>query len=245
VTASRITLDEAVDLTRLGDVWIFRGQSLADRAIRLTTNSPVNHVGMAVTLDDLPALMFHAELGKALPDLWTGTHQRGVQLHDLREAVLTWAGRYGQRAWLRQLHVDADSARRRELEDATLRSIARLDGTPFPRTARLAGRWFTGRLARDAASRNPLRRRSPGDSAAGSGSPHGALETAFCAEVVALAYAEMGLLEKVRAPNWYDPGAFWSGDDLELALGARLGAEIEVVIAEAQLAPYRRPRTAS
>ena len=232
VTASRITLDQAVDLTRLGDVWIFRGQTLADRAIRLTTNSPVNHVGMAVTLDDLPPLMWHAELGKSLPDLWSGNHQRGVQLHDLREAVLTWAGRYGQRAWLRQLAVDPQARPRRDLEDATLRCIARLDGTPFPRTARLASRWFTGRVARQAAARRPGREEQ---------SPHGSLETAFCAEVVALTYAEMGLLEHARKPNFYDPGAFWSGDDLELSLGARLGAEIEVQIDEGLLAAYRRP----
>ena len=47
--------------------------------------------------------MWHAELGRSLPDLWSGTHQRGVQLHDLRDAVLQWGRRYGQRAWLRQL----------------------------------------------------------------------------------------------------------------------------------------------
>ena len=67
----RSRLDEALDLTRTGDLWIFRGRSPADRAIRLTTNSPVNHVGMTVALDDLPPLMWHAELGRSLPDLWT------------------------------------------------------------------------------------------------------------------------------------------------------------------------------
>ena len=39
--------------------------------------------------------MWHAELGRSLLDLWSGTHQRGAQLHDLREAVLVWATRYG------------------------------------------------------------------------------------------------------------------------------------------------------
>jgi hypothetical protein len=38
----------------------------------------------------------------------------------------------------------------------------------------------------------------------------------------------MGLLDGERPVNSYDPGTFWSGDDLELAAGARLGAEIEV-----------------
>src|SRR6478672_3060508 len=122
----RIGLDEALDLTRTGDVWLFRGHTAADRAIQLTTNSPVNHVGMSVVLDDLPALMWHAELGRSLPDLWSGGHHRGAQVHDLRAAVTLWATRYGQRAWLRQLEPPAGRA----MEDALLRTIARLDGTP-------------------------------------------------------------------------------------------------------------------
>ena len=38
----------------------------------------------------------------------------------------------------------------------------------------------------------------------------------------------MGLLPAGRRPNWYDPGRFWSGDDLDLLHGARLGGEIAV-----------------
>ena len=98
-----ITLAEALDITRTGDLWIFRGRSPADRAIRLGTNSPVNHVGMTVALEDLPPLLWHAELGRSLPDLWSGDRHRGVQLHDARDAVMLWANRYGQHAWLRQL----------------------------------------------------------------------------------------------------------------------------------------------
>jgi hypothetical protein len=105
---AELSLDEAVDLTRTGDVWVFRGGSVADRAIRTLTNAPVNHVGMAVVLEDLPPLLWHAELGRSLPDVWTGQHQRGVQLRDLADAVRTWRHRYGQRAWLRQLVGPAD-----------------------------------------------------------------------------------------------------------------------------------------
>jgi hypothetical protein len=107
VPAVRITLNEALDLARTGDVWLFRGQTMADRAIQVATNSPVNHVGMSVVIEDLPPLMWHAELGRSLPDVWAGARHRGVQLHDLREAVLIWAHRYGQRAWLRQLDPPA------------------------------------------------------------------------------------------------------------------------------------------
>ncbi|MBL7631384.1 hypothetical protein I7412_30340 [Frankia sp. CN6] len=57
-----------------------------------------------------------------------------------------------------------------------------------------------------------------------------ALETAYCAEVVAITYQAMGLLAPGRRPNWYDPGRFWSGDELPLAPGFTLGAEISVDI---------------
>jgi hypothetical protein len=212
VPETRISLDQAVDLTRTGDVWLFRGHKMADRAIRVTTNSPVNHVGMSVVIDDLPPLMWHAELGRSLPDLWAGGRQRGAQLHDLRDAVVVWGNRYGQRAWLRQL----DHPVGREMEDAVLRTIARLDGTPFPSTAALASRWLRGRI--------PTRPRSGAQVK---------LETAYCAEIVAISYEAMGLLAAGRPSNWYDPGRFWSGDDLPLSAGARLGEEIAVAIPQA------------
>jgi hypothetical protein len=205
VLSSAITLDQAVELTRTGDIWLFRGKSAADRVIRVTTNSPVNHVGMAVVIDDLPPLMWHAELGRSLQDMWSGDKHRGVQLHDLRQAALVWHDRYGQRAWLRQLQPDATS----EMEDAVLRTIARMDGLPFPSTTRLAGKWLRGRIR----TRNP-----------------GKLETAYCAEVVAATYQEMTLLPSDRDPTWYDPGRFWSGDDLGLGADYRLGDEIEVTM---------------
>jgi hypothetical protein len=132
-----------------------------------------------------------------------------VQLHDLRSAVLVWANKYGQRAWLRQL----DHRHTRETDDAVLKTIARLDGTPFPSTAKLATRWLRGRL--------PKVRQ---------GVPDSALETAYCAEVVAITYEAMGLLPSGRRVNWYDPGRFWSGDKLKLELGAELSAEIAVDI---------------
>src|SRR4051812_30721189 len=202
-----LTLDEAVGLTRTGDVWVFRGRSAADRAIQVLSNAPVNHVGMTVVVDDLPPLMWHAELGRSLPDMWTGNHQRGVQLHVLRDAVAVWGQKYGQQAWLRQLEPDVT----RDMEDAVLRTIARLDGTPFPSTARLAGKWLSGRV--------PRRQHS-----------EAAAETAYCAEVLASTYQSMGLLPPKMRPNAFDPGSFWSGDDLVLDHGYSLGGEITVSI---------------
>src|SRR5918994_4374099 len=153
-----VTLDEAVEAAVTGDIWLFRGTSLADRAIQTFTNSPVNHVGMAVAIDDLPPLLWHAELGRSLPDVWTGERQRGVQLHLLSDAVTNWRDRYGQRAWVRQL----DGPIERHHEDRVMEVIDRYDGRPFPRMGGLVRQWVRARV----------RRRS-------------SLETIYCAELVA------------------------------------------------------------
>ncbi|KUI37181.1 guanylate cyclase [Mycobacterium sp. IS-1496] len=228
MNANTVSLARALDDTRTGDVWLFRGVSGPDRAIQAMTNAPVNHVGMTVAIDDLPPLIWHAELGDKLLDMWTGTHHRGVQLNDAREAVERWTQTYGQRCWLRQLTPEVTRAQ----EDRMLRVIARMDGTPFPSTARLTGRWLRGRLpvvsdftrglpyvhrrVRESAERARARKRT-------------ALQTAYCAETVAITFEEMGLLATEKHDNWFDPGSFWSGDDLPLAGPYRLGAEIAVV----------------
>ena len=146
-----LSLEAAVDLTRTGDLWLFRGRSTADHAIRAITNAPVNHVGMAVVLDDLPPLMWHAELGRGLLDVWTGAHHRGAQLHDLLSAVEQWSHRYNQQTWLRQL----DSRVTAEMEDSLLRTIARTNGTPFPATATLASPQIPPMSSAGGAARRP------------------------------------------------------------------------------------------
>jgi hypothetical protein len=199
-----LTLDEAVANAATGDVGLFRGRSFADVAIRTVTNSPVNHVGMVVALDDLPPLLWHAELGRSLPDVWTGERQRGVQLHLLRDAVTTWDERYGQRAWMRQLQ---GGALERHHEDRLMEMIERFDGRPFPTMPRLARSWAVAKV----------RRRS-----------ESSLETIYCAELVATTYQHMGLLPEGRPASWYDPGRFWSGDRIDFVPPFTLGGEIPV-----------------
>ena len=198
-----LPLDDAVATAATGDIWLFRGRSLADVAIRTLTNSPVNHVGMVVAIDDLPPLLWHAELGKSLPDVWTGERQRGVQLHPLRDAVTTWNERYHQRAWTRQL-VGADVTR--EHEDRLVQTIERFDGRAFPTPPGLARQWLRGRY-----ERSPT-----------------ALETIYCAELVATTYQAMGLLPRERPASWYDPGRFWSGDHIDLVEPFALEAEVAI-----------------
>lgn len=226
--SSTINLDQALNQTRTGDLWLFRGGSGPDRAIQTLTNAPVNHVGMTVAIDDLPPLIWHAELGDKLTDVWTGDNHRGVQLNDAREVFLRWTQRYHQRCWFRQLTPYAD----RRQEDVVLQVIARMNGTAFPTTARLTGRWLRGRLPTandwfrglpwvDKKVREQSQRRREEHRKMG-------LETAYCAETVAITYEEMGVLVTDKGANWFDPGKFWSGDTLPLAPGYALGNEIAV-----------------
>jgi hypothetical protein len=229
VKESTVSLQRALDETRTGDIWLFRGTSGPDRAIQTMSNAPVNHVGMTIAIEDLPPLIWHAELGDKLTDMWTGGNHRGVQLHDARQAVERWMHNYHQRCWLRQLTPDAN----REQEDRALKVVARMDGTPFPSTARLTGRWFRGRVPTavdwtrgipflDSKIREVARRKKAEKLQVG-------LETAYCAETVAITYEEMGLLKTDKHFNWFDPGSFWSGDSLPLAPGYQLGDEIAVL----------------
>ena len=201
VTDTILALEDAIAMASTGDIWLFRGASLGDRTIRAATNSPVNHVGMVVAIDDLPPLLWHAEFGRSLPDVWTGERHRGVQLHLLSEAVTTWNERYKQRAWVRQLEGPIE----RYQEDRLMEVIDRFDGRPFPTTIGLLRRWFTGRLRRSSS-----------------------LETIFCAELVATTYQQMDLLPGARPASWYDPGRFWSGDRIALVPPYRLAAEVAV-----------------
>lgn len=197
-----LALEDAVATASTGDIWLFRGRSLADVTIRAVTNSPVNHVGMVVAIDDLPPLLWHAELGRSLTDVWTGDRHRGVQLHLLGEAVRTWNERYGQRAWVRLLEGTIE----RHHEDRLMEIIERFDGRPFPTTPGLVRQWATGRFRRRSSS----------------------LETIYCAELVATTYQHMGLLPKRRPASWYDPGRFWSGDRIELVPPFALSREVAV-----------------
>lgn len=198
--ADSMPLQDALAEAATGDVWLFRGRSVADRTIRLFTNSPVNHVGVVLAIDDLPPLLWHAELGASMPNVWTGERERGAQLHHLERAVSIWTNRYGQQPWFRRIDIDATPA----MENAALSVVAEYSGRAFPSTTSLAKHWLTGRIRRRVS-----------------------FTDIYCAELVAITYERMGLLGDERPPNWYDPGKFWSGDRLQL-VGAELGAEIHV-----------------
>ncbi len=203
-TPTAIPLAEAAELTSTGDLWLFRGKSPADRAIRLFTNSPVNHVAVALTLDDLPPLLWHAELGMSTEDVWAGEPQRGAQLHRLTEAVHTWVDKYGQRPYFRQL----DTVVTTEMEDQFLRVVNEYDGHRFPRTGPPRPALALGP--------HPPQRPPGGRLLRRAGRPH------LPAHGPARVRAPAQLVRPRHASG--------RGDRLELSPGAVLGEELEVLV---------------
>lgn len=198
-----IPLDDALAQARTGDLWLFRGRTVADRAIQVATNSPVNHVGLAVVVDDLPPLIWHAALDRKLVDVWSCEHVRGTQLNRLEVAVRRWHDDLGNRVWTRRIDPELGDAHELRL----LETVEEMVGRGFPGSVGMARGWLAGRVRRDSG-----------------------LETAYCAEVVAATMIRMGLLPASRPANWYDPGRFWSGDHLGLLDGHRHEPEVEVAV---------------
>ena len=202
-SSSSIPFAEALEDAATGDVWLFRGKTPADRTIRWFTNSPVNHVGVVLALEDLPPLLWHAEMGASVPNVWSGKRERGAQLHHLEHAVSVWHHKYGQSAWFRQITIE-DQEAIPAMEDKALSVVSEFSGRSFPNTKSLAVRWVKGQVKRDVP-----------------------LVDIYCAELVAVTLERMGLLAPGRPANWYDPGRFWSGDELQLQ-GASLAQEVRV-----------------
>ena len=135
---------------------------------------------------------------------WVGSTggRGGAGSAPLSSAV--WTTKYKQLAFVR--HFDGEITR--EMEDALLRVVAEYEGRPFPRTRHLVGKWLSGRLRREASE-----------------------QAVYCAELLAITYTRMGLLDPRTPANWFDPGRFWSGDRLDLIGGASLGPEIPITVA--------------
>ena len=161
--------------------------------------------------------MWHAELGRGLLDVWTGHAPP-------RRAAARPAGR--RRAVVRPLRA------------AGLAAAARPHRRP-PRWRRRCCAPSPGWTAR----RSPRRPRWPAAGPRGRRRRPAPVETTYCAEVVAATYQAMGLLDADRPTNYYDPGSFWSGDQLELLQGRGSATRSGSSSSDPPTPPSRRERT--
>ena len=205
MTESELAFDEAIAAAATGDIWLFRGKSLADRAIQTLTNSPVNHVGMCVALDDMPALLWHAELGEVA----AGRVDRRAPARRAAAQARRRGAHLGRRKF-RPGGVGAPArgqpplARAGEPPDRDDRQIRWQAVPDHGRPGALVGdraRAPARGLARDDLLRRARRRDS-------------------C--------STWGCSPDKRPISWYDPGKFWSGDEITLVEPFVLGEEMAV-----------------
>lgn len=215
-----------------GDLALFHGNSWISRGIQRATRSPYSHIGMIVRYPDIKhygagelrdakddeVYFFESMLAReSLPDLLDPVYDEerhehethsGVQLVSLRDAFCSYDYQRIGSFSIRQLEVRdraaLDMERLRELMDS-------IDKKPYPNGAVVVAHWIQGNLGIPAA-----------------------LNNFFCAELVALCYEAMGLIEidrRVNPPNKYSPAAFSSSSGiLDLRLDAALSPEKIIVV---------------
>ena len=226
---AHIDLDKAIDLTRTGDVWLFRGRSAADRAIQVThqqPRQPRRHVGRPrrhaaadVARGARPVADRHVDAAPGIAACSCTTCARPCWCGDASTASTAGCASSSRRSPARWKTLSSRRSR-----DSTARRSRRRHGSPRGGSAagcrcadaaptRTVGsdgsadsatssrrRRRTGRTPRDGLLRRGRRRHLRGDGPARDRPP----------------------------PGWYDPGRFWSGDELDLLRGASLGGEIAV-----------------
>ena len=184
---------------------------------------------MTVAIDDLPPLMWHAELGSKLLDLWTNKsswraterrpRRRRAMAAPLRAAVLATPAHSAADPRAGGAPADCDRTDERDAvphHGPPDRPVAPRPDTHGQRLDPGLPR-LVHKKVRERAEQRKATKRELG------------LQTAYCAETVAITYEEMGLITTEKNENWFDPGRFWSGDTLPLESGYTLGDEIEVL----------------
>lgn len=223
--------DIAPDL-RTGDLALFHGNSWISRGIQRATRSPYSHIGMIVRYGDIrdfgngamrdaadsEVYFFESMLAReSLPDLLDPVYDElrhehethsGVQLVSLRDAFCSYDYQRVGSFSVRQLEIEDRSA----LDFESLRNLMdRIDKKPYPNGAVVVAHWIQGNLGIKSA-----------------------LNNFFCAELVALCYEALGLLEidERRNPaNKYSPAAFSSRSGmLDPGLQSALSPEKIVVV---------------
>ncbi len=224
--------DEIAPALRTGDLALFHGTSWISRGIQRATRSPYSHIGMIVRYgdikdfgagemrgaDDSEVYFFESMMAReSLPDLldpvWDEVRKEhevhsGVQLVSLRDAFCAYDyQRFGSFS-IRQLQLQD----RTTLDFAGLRNLMdSIDKKPYPNGAVVVAHWIEGNLGIPAA-----------------------LNSFFCAELVALCYEALGLIEideHKNPANKYSPAAFSSRSGmLDPRLQSALSPEQIIVV---------------
>ncbi len=198
-------LVEIADSIPCGSVLLCSGTSAESRLIEEVDGTDFSHSAMVVSFQGSPQLyLWTADtfdrlddcIDKLLEKKHAGTHL--LKLEDYIAAQdVCFPSKDGSQYRFAIARLTGVSVDERKLQ----RIMYQYDGTPFPSTEEEFKNWVKGRLDIDSG-----------------------LNSAFCAQMLAITYQKMGWLKVLHPPNHYGPGYFAKTEKVNKALqgGAKL-----------------------
>jgi hypothetical protein len=175
--------DDLVDEMQTGDLILFSGTSSESEWIKLFTLGNYSHSTMIYRPDmSQPPLMWQEAPDGIVTDPHTGTLHGGAQLGDALEATEVITNKYLDVPYYVKLNWERPST----LNQTILEVINGYENRPFGTVLQMALNYAIGHFYDQATDQTSL----------------------FCAELVAVTYQALGLLNTSHPPNWYSPNSF-------------------------------------
>ncbi|HEY1825237.1 MAG TPA: hypothetical protein VGG21_04660 [Acidimicrobiales bacterium] len=201
---------ELVNDMQTGDLILFAGVSSESEWIKLFTGGQFSHSTMIYRPDpSQPPLMWQEAPEAIAPDPHTGTSHTGAQLGDALTATTNIYTDFLDVPYFIKLNWNRPS----NLDAMFLALIDKYEGAPFGSVLEMALNYALGHFYNQGTDATAT----------------------FCAELVALTYQAVGVLDLSHPPNWYSPNSFGPGpgDPIPWLEGASVSLPVEIQLPNA------------
>ena len=199
--------NDLVNEMQTGDLILFSGTSSESEWIKLFTGGLFSHSTMIYRPDpSQPPLMWQEAPDAIVSDPHTGTSHGGAQIGDALGATEVITNQYLDVPYYVKLNWERPGT----LNDAILNVINSYEERPFGSVLQMALNYAIGHLYNQGTDQTSI----------------------FCAELVAITYQALGLLDASHPPNWYSPNSFGPNpmDPVPWLQGVSLAAPIELTV---------------
>ncbi len=209
-----------VDEMQTGDLIMFSGVSSESEWIELFTFGQFSHSTMIYRPDpSQPPLMWQEAPEAIVPDPHTGTSHTGAQLGDAEQATIEINTAFKDVPYYVKLNWERPST----LNETILNVINQYEQTPFGSVLQMALNYALGHLYNQATQQDSI----------------------YCAELVALTFQAIGVLDTSHPPNWYSPNSFGPSpvDPIPWLNGASVDVPVEITLSTGSPTSLAAPAT--
>jgi hypothetical protein len=159
-----------------------------------------------------PPLMWQEAPEAIVPDPHTGTSHTGAQLGDAEQATIEINTAFKDVPYYVKLNWERPST----LNETILNVINKYEQTPFGSVLQMALNYALGHLYNQATEQDSI----------------------YCAELVALTFQAIGVLDTSHPPNWYSPNSFGPSpvDPIPWLNGASVDVPVEITLTSSSAA---------